>query len=367
MHDVKYWLAFSRVKGIGPARFQSLQRYFGNLEEAWRADEKGWRAAGLDSRCCQAVREAQKMGDVEAYWERVQARGIKVLTWDCPEYPSRLREVHQVAPVLYYQGEWAAADEWSLAIVGTRRMSDYGRQVTQELVSELVGQGITIVSGLARGIDGVAHKTAIAAGGRTIAVMGTGLDRVYPYEHRGLASRIGGGGGVLLSEYGLDTEPDAYHFPQRNRLISGLSLGVVVIEAGERSGALITADFALEQDRELFAVPGSIFSGVSRGPHKLLQNGAKLVTKVSDILEEIEVAMTTQKVAQTVARQLPLPESAAEVALWQALTGRPQHIDQLGRAAGLSTAVVNSTLTLMELKGMVRQIGGMKYIRVGAK
>jgi DNA processing protein len=250
-------------------------------------------------------------------------------------------------------------DSWSVAVVGTRRLTSYGRQITRELVAGLARSNVTIVSGLARGIDGIAHKTALDVGGRTIAVLGSGLASIYPPEHRGMARQIvDNGQGAVISEYSLDTPPDAKNFPPRNRIISGLSLGTIVVEAGERSGALITADFAAEQDREVFAVPGNINSHASRGPNRLIQQGAKLVSNVEDVLEELNLTMVTQQVAV----QIALPESAEEAALLAHLSPQPVHVDELTRASGLTSAEVGSTLALMELKGMVQQVGGMKYV-----
>jgi DNA processing protein len=257
------------------------------------------------------------------------------------------------------QGQIEEVDRWAVAVIGTRRFTVYGRQVTQELVAGLVRNNVTIVSGLARGIDAIAHKTALEQGGRTLAVLGSGLDCVYPAENSQLARRIvQEGRGAVLSEYALGTQPEAKNFPPRNRVISGLSLGVVVVEAGERSGALITSRFALEQDRDVFAVPGNINSPASLGTNRLIQDGAKLVRNVDDILEELNLTMVAEKVAV----QLSLPESAEEAALIAQLSHQPQHIDELSRAAGLPSAQVSSTLTLMELKGMVQQVGGMNYV-----
>ena len=217
---------------------------------------------------------------------------------------------------------------------------------------------VTIVSGLARGIDAEAHKAAVELGGRTIAVLGSGLDNVYPPEHRSLARQIVDGNGAVVTEYALGVKPDARNFPPRNRVISGLSLGVVVVEAGERSGALITANFALEQDRDVFAVPGNIVSPASRGTNRLIQQGAKLVRNAADILEELNLTMVPEQTAV----QMAMPDSEEEALLLSSLSHQPVHIDDLTREAGLESGLVSSTLTLMELKGMVQQVGGMNYV-----
>jgi len=244
-----------------------------------------------------------------------------------------------------------------VAVVGTRRASAYGREVTRRLVSDLARSGITIVSGLARGIDGVAHRTALEAGGRTIAVLGCGVDLVYPPEHLDLARRIVEHG-ALVSEYPLGTPPEAGNFPPRNRIISGLSLGVLITEAGRGSGAIITADYAAEQGRDIFAVPGSILSATSGGTNRLIQDGAKVVLETADILRELNLTMVAE---QSQARQL-LPTTEIEALILACLSAEPTHVDEVGQASGLPIAQVTSTLALMELKGLVRQAGGMKYV-----
>lgn len=359
MSDLKYWLGFNLVKGIGPAKIQALLDYFGDLATAWQAAEGQLKRVGIDRRARHALREARATLDLDAYCDRVHAAGYRVLTWATDSYPRYLREIPTAPPVLYVAGEIQTMDEWAVAVVGTRRLSAYGRQVARELVAGLARNNVTVVSGLARGIDGIAHKTALDVGGRTIAVLGSGLDCLYPAEHRPLARQIvAEKRGAIVSEYALDVPPDAKNFPPRNRIISGLTLGTIVIEAGERSGALITADFALEQNREVFAVPGNITSRASKGTNRLIQQGAKLVTGVADVLEELNLTMVPQQVAV----QMALPESAEEAALLRHLSPQPTHVDDLCRASGLPSAEVSSTLTLMELKGLVQQVGGMRYV-----
>src|SRR5439155_13566721 len=226
------------------------------------------------------------------------------LTWETEGYPKRLRELDDAPPVLYALGELSAADDWAVGVVGTRRATSYGREAATQLSSGLAESGVTVVSGLAHGIDTVAHKAALDAGGRTIAVLGSGLDVIYPYENRQLVRRIlDEGVGAVITEYPLGTQPDAMNFPPRNRIISGMSLGVLVVEAGEKSGALITVTFALEQGRDVFAVPGPITSRVSEGTNNLLKLGAKCVTSARDILEELNIDMVSEHVEA--ARSLP--------------------------------------------------------------
>lgn len=360
MSDLKYWLGFNLVNGIGPAKVQALLDYFGSLEAAWQANELQLQQIGFDKRAIRSLQDTRAQINLDVWLEKVQTAGISLLTWDSPEYPDYLREIPTPPPLLYMQGELREADRWAVAVVGTRKLTVYGRQVTHDLVAGLVRHNITIVSGLARGIDAVAHKTAVELGGRTIAVIGSGLDAIYPTENQQLARAISSGHGAVLSEYGLGVQPEAKNFPPRNRIISGLSLGVLIVEAGERSGALITTNFAAEQNRDVFAVPGNINSPASKGTNRLIQQGARLVMSVEDILEELNVHM----VAEHTAVQMALPETAEEVALYAHLSAQPVHIDDLSRASSLPTALVSSTLTIMELKGMVQQVGGMNYILI---
>jgi DNA processing protein len=283
---------------------------------------------------------------------------VRVITLDDAGYPDHLREIADPPPVLYVKGELLSADRWAVAVVGTRRVTAYGRQVVERLVPEMARAGVTIVSGLARGTDALAHRVALEAGGRTLAVLGSGLDRIYPTEHAGLAREIVGRG-ALLSEFPLGTPPDALNFPRRNRIISGLAMGTLVVEAGETSGALITADLALEQGRDVFAVPGSILSPASEGPNRLIKEGAKPVTCAQDILEELNLTA----VAQHEAVREALPENETEATLLRLLSSEPLHVDELGRSSALPVAQVSSALTMMELKGLVRQVGGMNYVR----
>ena len=243
------------------------------------------------------------------------------------------------------------------AVVGTRRATVYGRQVTEEIVTDLAQSKITIVSGLAKGIDTVAHHSALEAGGRSLAIFASGLDIVYPAENANLARRVMQQG-ALISEYPLGTKPRADNFPRRNRILSGLSLGVLVIEAGESSGALITAHLALEQNREVFAIPGSILSSASKGTKQLIQEGAKLARNYSDILEELNLTA----VAHQMELKKVIPASDTESLLLKQLSAEPTHIDEVCRSSGLPMPTVSSTLAMMELKSLVKQVGAMNYV-----
>lgn len=355
--DLGYWIGFNRVAGIGAARLRALIDYFGDLATAWQAPPAELQRAGLDRRSLSSLVQMRRELDLDAEVDRVQRAGVQVLTWDDPDYPSNLRQVYNPPPVLYVRGRIEKRDEWAVAIVGTRRASIYGKEAAQMLSAGLARAGVTVVSGLARGIDAVAHRTCLEAGGRTIAVLGCGLDVVYPPQHAGLAAEIARQG-ALVSEYPLGTRPDARNFPPRNRIISGLTLGTVIVEADLGSGALITAGFAAEQGREVFAVPGSIFARGCQGTNRLIQQGAKMVCSVTDILEELNLTMVSEQ-AQV---RMVIPENDTEALLLQHLSAEPIHVDDLGRMARLPIAQVTSTLALMELKGMVRQVGGMNYV-----
>jgi DNA processing protein len=282
---------------------------------------------------------------------------VKALSPDDPLFPPRLREVYDCPIMIYVRGTLIREDECAVAVVGTRHPSVYGRQAAEEITKELARNKVTIVSGLAAGIDAVAHRATLDAGGRTIAVCGCGLDMVYPSNHATLARQVMEHG-ALVSEFPLGTRPKAEHFPQRNRIISGMSLGVLVVEAGEESGALLTANRALEQNRDVFAIPGSIFSPLSVGTNYLIQQGAKLIRNCEDILEELNLNMVPHQLEM---RELVAPTDT-EAQVLMHLTKEATHIDALCRISGLPTPTVTSTLAMLELKGLARQVGGMNYI-----
>jgi DNA processing protein len=354
--DIKYQVGFSLIPGIGRVKLAQLEDHFGNLENAWKASPGELKQAGLDRGSINAITSLVPKISLEAEMEKLVRYNIKVLGYKDDGYPSRLQEIYDYPPLIYIRGSLLPEDEWCLAIVGTRRATVYGRQVTEEIVTDLAQSKITIVSGLAKGIDSIAHKSALAAGGRSIAVFACGLDIVYPGENAELARSIMQHG-ALISEYPLGTRPRADNFPRRNRIMSGLSLGVLVVEADESSGAMITAHLALEQNREVFAIPGSILSPASRGTNHLIQEGAKLVRDYTDILEELNL--------MTVARQIEMreviPESEPESLLLKLLGAEPTHVDEVCRSSGLPIATVSSTLAMMELKGLVKQVGPMSY------
>jgi DNA processing protein len=356
--ELNYWIGFNIVSGIGPARFKMLLNYFGAAGKAWHASDGELRAAGLDRKSIESLLATRQRLSLEDELARVERMGASVITWEDDRYPPRLLEIHNAPPVLYVRGEILPQDEWAVAVVGTRSGTRYGRQMVAEFAGDLGRSGITVVSGLARGIDSLAHRATLRAGGRTIAVLGSGIDIIYPSEHRDLASMIAERGAVV-TEYPLGTKPEAGNFPPRNRIISGLSLGTLVVEAGKRSGALITADYALEQGREVFALPGSATSGKSEGTNRLIQEGAaKLVLSVQDVLEELNLTLVErhQEVRTFV------PEDEREASILKHVSTEPIHVDDIGQRTSLPISEVTSTLALMELKGMVRQVGGMNYV-----
>ena len=289
--------------------------------------------------------------------EKLQKSGAKAITYHDAEYPSRLKEIYDYPPLIYIKGDLKPQDEWSIAVVGTRRATVYGRQVAEEMAEDLAQNNITVVSGLARGIDTVAHNSTLRAGGRTVAIFACGLDTVYPAENVNLARNVVKQG-ALISEYPLGAKPRPDNFPRRNRIMSGMSLGVLVVEADESSGAIITAHMALEQNREVFAIPGSILSPMSRGTNTLIQEGAKLVRSCTDILEELNLTVNVHQIEM----KETSPTTDTEVLLLKQLSAEPTHIDQVCRNSGLPISTVSSNLAIMELKGLVRQISTMNYV-----
>ena len=358
--DLPFWVALHRVHRLGAVRFALLERGFPTMESAWRATNADLRAAGLDRSSIAAIEDERERTEPDTEMERLALAGIVALSIRQPEYPARLREIPDAPPVIYVKGSLTSDDEWGISVVGTRRATVYGRQATAEIVHDLAANRVTVVSGLARGIDTIAHRTALDAGGRTIAVLAAGLDTVYPPENKRMAQEIAERG-ALVSDYPLDTRPRAEYFPRRNRIMSGLSLGTLVIEGDHQSGAMITARFAAEHNRDVFAVPGSIFSPHSRGPNALIKDGATPVLEAGDVLEALNLTMLGAQI--DFGRAVP-PASEDEHALLSALSREPRHIDVVVRESGLAAATVSGTLALLELKGLVRDVGGMQYVRL---
>jgi DNA processing protein len=356
--DAPYWMAMRNVTGIGPVRFERLLAAFGSLRAAWVATANDL-ARVLDRRSLESLVSYRRAADPEGDYAALRGEGIDVVTLRHDSYPDLLREVPGPPPVLFIRGSVTLNDRRAVAIVGTRRLTSYGREMARTLARDLAHAGVTIVSGLARGVDGVAHAAALDAGGRTIAVLGNGVRSVYPAEHRQLAARIAEQGAVL-SDFHPDAPPDGPNFPARNRLISGLALGVVVVEAPMRSGALITVDFAADQGRDVFAVPGAVHAPASAGCNRILRDGARLVRSADDVLEDLRLGEAPQ--------QLPLesPASLDEDSrrVLSTLTGEALHIDEIGAVAGIPIATLSALLMTLELQGFVRNVGAQYYARV---
>ena len=355
MEQAGYWLAFSYVRGIGAVRFRKLLSFFGELSRAWQAGSAELIAAGLSQKNVADILEKRKTLDPLALPEQLKTKGISFLTWQDGDYPRYLKEIAQPPPILFYKGSITPADDMAVAIVGTRNMTAYGKQITRDTAEYLAHNGVTVVSGLARGVDGLAHNAAIEAGGRTIAVLGSGVDIIYPPEHRRLAEEIQEHG-AIVSDYAPGTKPDGINFPPRNRIISGLSRATIVIEAGEKSGALITAKFAIEQNREVFAVPGSVLSPMSRGTNDLIGEGAMPMTNPRAVLEALRIEEGSRAEKP---REQPL--SDIEQMVLRVLAQDSLHIDEICVRMDLSVEKLTVTLTMMELKGLVVREQGMTY------
>jgi DNA processing protein len=357
-NDLKYFNAFNLFPEIGAMRFKKLLSFFPNLKTAWQASPQEFRQAGIDEKTSQKICDNRNNINPEKEFEKLLEQGIEILTIQDTTYPKILKEIYDPPVVLYIKGQFKPEDDFCLAIIGTRKPTSYGAQTVADLTHRLSIAGLTIVSGLARGIDTFAHKTCLAAGGRTVAVIGSGIDQpsIYPQTNRELAKQISENG-AIISEYPIGTQAMPYHFPARNRIISGLSLGTLVIEAAQKSGTFLTANHALSQNRQVFAVPGPIYSLNSIGPNNLIKMGAKLVSDAQDVLDELNLSSAVE---YKEARQI-IPDNQEEKLILDIISDKPIHIDKIIAATKLDAAVVSSTLTIMEMKGKVRNLGGMNY------
>lgn len=389
-----YWVALSRVPRLGSARFRMLEAHFdGDLAAAWKAPARELRASGVGRQVAQAIVDARETSSPDQELSRLFHAGVTALHWRDPNYPQQLRETDDAPPVLYVRGTLPPMDLPSIAVVGTRHPTDYGYRVTADLCFSLAAHGVAVISGLALGIDSRAHKATLDAGGITAAVLGNGLDTVYPRENTRLSERIVAEGGALVSEFPLGVRPEASNFPRRNRIISGMTLGTLVTEAGETSGTRWTVYHALEQNREIFCVPGSVYSQSSKLTNRLIREGAKLVSGLNDILVELGLESSERQIpldlagagasanapaknrnntrSQTAPARYhdpiecslsaPEPPDPEEAVLLQHIASDPVHIDDLVSLSRQPIAQVSSLLTMMELKGLVRQVGTMHY------
>lgn len=353
-----FWLAFSLAPGIGIKRIIQLYDAFGSLSAAWEANEKLLKQAGLDGTPLKQLLEFRKKLNLNAEVAKVKNVGARLITLIDEDYPPLLKTLHDAPPVLYVLGAIFPEDARALAVVGTRKATRYGREAAHDLCKQLAAHGVTIISGLAQGIDTSAHLGSIDGGGRTIAILGSGIDVVYPRENRDLARKIIEYG-ALVSEFPIGMQPDKRNFPRRNRIISGMALGVLVAEAPLNSGALITAETAGYQGRDVFAIPASIYNQMGTGGNRLIQDGAKLIMNANDVLTELNIAHSNiQTRAKT---EHIVPANEMEAAVLNHLSAEPVHIDDLVRLSGLAISVVMSTLTILELKGLAQMTGQMQY------
>jgi DNA processing protein len=359
------WLALGSVKGVGNVFIKRLLNRFQGPDEIFGATEAELgQVEGARPQAVAAILGFDGWDDARRELERAHDFGVEVMGFDDPGYPPHLREIHDPPPVLYVKGTLIAEDKLAISIVGSRQATSVGKQVTYRSARSLASRGITVVSGGARGIDTEAHRGALSARGRTICVLGCGIDLCYPPENGELYDMIAGSGAVI-SEFPMGTQPEPNNFPRRNRIISGISLGVMVVEAAGDSGSLITASYALEQGREVYAVPGSVSSPTSRGTNSLIKRGAKLVEGPEDIITDLFPSM------KGFLREFGANDTqfhmdsldADEKAIYDCITGEPVHIDALVSGSGFSASRALTLLLGMELKGAVKQVAGMRFIR----
>ncbi len=357
------WLALARIRGLGCASFKKLADFFGDPSRALSASENTLaQVPGLERPAIEGILGFSEWGEVAKEIERSAQAGATIVPYAGAGYPARLKTIADPPPFLYVKGELRDEDERAIAVVGSRSASEYGLRVTRDLCRGLAALGFTIVSGMARGIDAAAHEAALEAGGRTVAVLGSGIDVIYPPEHEQLYQRISRQGAVV-SELPVGTPPLSFNFPARNRLISGMAVGVVVVEATEKSGSLITAGLALEQGREVFAVPGEAGASRSRGTHQLIRQGAKLVERVEDILEEVAPQLAGRAATPQASLPLALPPnmSAEAKKVFELVLGRPRQIDEVIETSGLTPAKVSEILLDLEILGLLKQLPGKRF------
>lgn len=360
--EVIGWLALRQLPGVSDLILIRLMERFGSSQEIFSVcPETLVQKTGLPRPLAESISKCSTRSHAQEELKRICDLGASVMTSRDPAYPRLLAAISHPPPILTVRGTLQPGDQQALAVVGLRRASAYGLRLAEKMSRDLAACGLTIVSGLARGIDTAAHRGALAAGGRTLAVMGSGLDICYPPENKKLYDEIARQG-AILSEFPPGTPPLPTHFPRRNRIISGLSLGTLVVEAAERSGSLITARCALEQGREVFAIPGNVGSPPSEGTNRLIQAGAKLVREIPDILEEIAPQIEALPPTDHLARP---PRGSREYQLYEILSDEPCHIDDLIFRSRLSPADVNGILLQLELQGTAKQLGGQHYVRTG--
>lgn len=345
---------------FGPARTKLIVEYFGSASDAWRAGREQLVKIGITSKKVEEFLQYKQSFNERKYFETLEKLEINFLTYKDSTYPTNLKDLNNAPSVLYVRGNLETSDLNAVAIVGTRKMTAYGREVTKIFAGELATYGVTIISGLALGVDACAHKACLDAGGRTIAVLASGLDLITPASNTQLSKHIVEKGGAIVSEYPLGYPPFRTNFPSRNRIISGLSVAVLVVEGAAKSGTLLTASSAAEQGKTVFAVPGQITSPMSAAPHFLIENGAKVATGPKDILDELNMQF---RVDGTMVRKV-VPASKEEETLIEIIANEPLHLDEIARISSLELSGVSARLTIMELKGLVKNLGGGVYKKV---
>lgn len=363
--DKEQLIALSMIPGVGPTRLRALVAHFKCTDGIFQAPLKELCSIdGIDTKTAKNIRNFADFAAGKQQLERAVRAGVEIIHFWDENYPEHLKKIYDPPALLFVKGDLRREDKYSLGMVGTRLPSSYGKLVAEKLATELAQLGLVVVSGLARGIDTVSHWAALRAGSRTLAVMGSGLDRIYPAENEKLADKIVQQG-ALISEFPMGTEPDAMNFPRRNRIISGITLGTIVVEAGIKSGALLTANYALEQNREVFAVPGNINSPKSAGTNQLIKNGAKLVTSVSDILNELEPQLKRFLAGERETKSSDLDQlTDLEKQIINCLSHEPIHIDKLSGMIQKTTAETLSLLLPLEFKDLVKQLPGKLFVRI---
>ena len=354
--DLAYWVATSAIGGVGTVTFSYLRKSFKTLRKFWEASDSEINKLKIDSKTKASILDFRNKVDPQIYLEKVYAMGIKVVSMVVREYPANLRQIAGCPPVLDYKGNLLPSDDLAVAVVGSRNATPYGRQVTERLVFDLVKNGLTVVSGLARGIDSVAHRVALESGGRTIAVLGCGVDLIYPPENKKLAEEIARSGAVV-SEFPLGFPPVQSNFAARNRIISGLCLGVLVTEAAIDSGSMITAGCAAEQGREVFAVPGPITAKTAEGVNNLIKDGVMPVTNVGDILTGLDIERKTRQLETKSGKPENSKLDKTGQAIIKILDGQNKQVDAIARELKLPVEKVTAALSLMELSGFVKNYG----------
>src|SRR5438309_1403853 len=366
MNSTEACIALNMLPTVGPVRLRKLLQIFKEPENILAAKRDQLRKVeGIGKDVADQISNWESIVDLPAELKRVKEFGATVITQSSPSYPKPLREIHAPPIVLYVWSELQESDYHAIDVIGARRTTHYGTESAKKLAYQLAYAGLTVISGLARGIDTAAHQGALAAKGRTIAVIGSGLSKLYPPENRGLAEKIRDGNGAIVSEFSMEIEPDRQTFPMRNRIIAGWSHGVLVVEAGLNSGALITASQALEQGRSVYAVPGHINAPSAFGSNRLIQQGAKLVMDASDILDDLQILLPETKPSpEAAARRLP-PLSEEERRIYDAIDASETPIDQIAAKCDLPSGVVSSTLLRLELKRLVKQLPGKYFVKLG--